>query len=83
MLTGRPPFVASNPSDLLTKQLGEKPTPPQIYNPEIADDLANLVLRMLSKKRDERPKDFHEFLAKFRGLRSIFKAPAARKKGPS
>jgi serine/threonine-protein kinase len=83
MLTGRPPFVASNPSDLLTKQLAEKPTPPQIYNPEIADDLANLILRLLNKKREERPKDFHEFLAKFRGLRTIFKAPAARKKGPS
>jgi serine/threonine-protein kinase len=83
LLTGRPPFVASNPSDLLTKQLTEKPTSPQVYNPEIADDLANLILRMLNKKREERPKDFHEFLAKFRGLRTIFKTAVARKKGPS
>src|SRR5262249_11986703 len=83
LLTGRPPFVASNPSDLLTKQLTEKPTSPQVYNPEIGDDLANLILRLLNKKREERPKDFHEFLAKFRGLRTIFKTPVARKKGPS
>jgi len=83
LLTGRPPFVASNPSDLLTKQLAEKPTSPQVYNPEISDDLAKLILSMLNKKREERPKDFHEFLSQFRSLRSIFKTAAARKKGPS
>jgi serine/threonine-protein kinase len=82
LLTGRPPFVASNPSDLLTKQLTDKPTPPQIYNPEIADDLSNLIIRMLNKRREERPKDFHEFLAKFRSLRSPFKVAVAQKKGP-
>jgi serine/threonine-protein kinase len=79
LLTFRPPFRASNPQDLLQKQILEKPAPPQLYNPEISDDLADLVMRMLSKKREDRPPDFHAFLMKFRGMR-LFKAPAAKKK---
>src|SRR5262249_53022279 len=80
LLTGRPPFVASSPTDLLNKQLTEKPISPQVYNKDVSDDLANLVLRMLAKKRDERPKDFYEFLAKVRGIRVLFKSAVARKK---
>jgi hypothetical protein len=35
---------------------------------------------MLAKKREERPKDFYEFLAKFRAIRLLFKSAAPRKK---
>jgi eukaryotic-like serine/threonine-protein kinase len=73
LITGRPPFVAGSATDLLNKQLLEKPTPPQVYNKDVSDDLANLVVRILAKKREERPKDFYEFLAKFRGIRVLFK----------
>ncbi len=79
-LTGRPPLKANNPADLLVKQLKEKPESPQVYNPDIADDLAKLILAMLSKDRDGRPKDFHEFLVKFRGMRFLFKSAVVRKK---
>lgn len=79
-LTGRPPLKANNPADLLMKQLKEKPESPQVYNPDIADDLAKLILAMLSKEREGRPKDFHEFLVKFRGMRFLFKSAIVRKK---
>ncbi|HEV3204004.1 MAG TPA: serine/threonine-protein kinase, partial [Gemmataceae bacterium] len=80
LLTFRPPFRASNPQELLQKQLGEKPEPPQIHNPDIADDLSKLILQMLSKRKEERPKDFQEFLLKFRGMRFMFKSAVAKKK---
>jgi serine/threonine-protein kinase len=79
-LTGRPPLKANNPADLLMKQLKEKPESPQVYNPDIADDLAKLILAMLSKDREGRPRDFHEFLVKFRGMRFLFKSAVVRKK---
>src|SRR5262249_27801338 len=79
ILTGRPPFRAATAQDLLNKQIVEKPVSPQVHNPEISDEMADLVLRMLAKKREDRPRDFHEFLAKFRPMR-MFKAPAAKKK---
>lgn len=73
ILTGRPPFRAASPGDLLNKQLLDKPVSPQQFNPEISDDMANLVLRMLAKKKDERPRDFMDFLGKFRNVK-VFKS---------
>jgi eukaryotic-like serine/threonine-protein kinase len=80
LLTFRPPFRAGNPQELLQKQLGEKPEPPQIYNPDIADDLSKLIMQMLSKRKEERPKDFQEFLLKFRGMRFLFKSAVVKKR---
>jgi eukaryotic-like serine/threonine-protein kinase len=78
-VTGRPPFRAASPQDLLTKQIAEKPSSPQIYNTDVTDDFADLVLRMLAKKRDDRPKDFHEVLMKLRNIQ-VFKSSAAAPK---
>jgi hypothetical protein len=60
------------PGDLLNRHLRETPITPQAHNPNITDDCAKLILRMISKKREERPKDLHEFLALFRTTR-VFK----------
>jgi eukaryotic-like serine/threonine-protein kinase len=78
VLTGRPPFRATTPSELLQKQIIEKPENPRIYNPDITDDYAALVLRMLAKKREDRFKDCHELLMAMRGLK-VFKKEAVRK----
>src|SRR5262245_17732287 len=66
--TGRPPFRAATNQELLTKHIAEKPYSPQMYNADVTDDFAALVLRMLAKKREDRPKTFHDVLM---GLRSI------------
>jgi len=79
-LTGRPPFRAANPQELLNKHILEKPPSPQQYNPDITDDTADLVLRMLSKKREDRPADFHAVLVKLRVMRLFKSATPARKK---
>jgi serine/threonine protein kinase len=80
LLTGRPPFRAANPQELLNKHILEKPPSPQQYNPDITDDTVDLVLRMLSKKREDRPADFHAILVKLRVLRLFKSATPARKK---
>jgi serine/threonine-protein kinase len=80
MVAGRPPFRAASPGDLLNKQIFEKPTSPAFYNPDVTEDLASLTLRMLSKKREERPRDFLEVLAKFRTIK-LFKSETAAKQG--
>jgi serine/threonine protein kinase len=81
LLTGRPPFVAASATDLLNKQLSEKAISPQVHNKDVSDELANLVVRMLNKKREDRPKDFYEFLAKFKSIRLLFKSAAPKRKG--
>jgi serine/threonine protein kinase len=72
MVTGRPPFRGSSSQDLLNKHITEKAVTPRQYNPDVTEQFADLVLRMLAKKREDRPKDFHEVLIAMRGLQ-VFK----------
>jgi serine/threonine protein kinase len=72
VVTGRPPFRAASPTELLKKQIVEKALSPKVYNPDVTDQFADLVLRMLAKKREERPKDFHEVLMAMRSMQ-VFK----------
>jgi serine/threonine protein kinase len=74
VVTGRPPFRAASSQDLLEKHIVEKPVSPRVHNPDVTEDFANLVLRMLAKKKQDRPRDFHEILIKMRTMR-VFKAP--------
>jgi serine/threonine-protein kinase len=73
VVTGRPPFRAGSPEDLLRKHITEKPAAPTSYNPDVTDACSNLILKMLAKKREDRPKDFHEVLMAMRNMQ-IFKA---------
>ena len=78
IVTGRPPFIGASSQDLLNKHLHEKVLPPRSLNAEITDDFNNLLMRMLAKKREDRPVNFHEILQSFKTMR-IFKAAAAQK----
>lgn len=69
MMAGRPPFRGSSSQDLLQKHIVEKPVSPRHYNSEISEEFAELILRMLAKKKEERPRDFHEVLMALRGMR--------------
>jgi serine/threonine-protein kinase len=69
VVTGRPPFRAASSQELLTKHIVEKPISPKELNPEVTDDFAALVLRLLAKKKEERPKDFHEVLIAMKSIR--------------
>jgi serine/threonine protein kinase len=74
LVAGRPPFRGSSSQELLNKHLFEKPITPQAYNPEVTDELAKLILQMLAKKREDRPRDFHDVMMKMRSVR-FFKPP--------
>jgi serine/threonine-protein kinase len=74
--TGRPPFRAADSQALLQKHLTEKPAPPNAYNEELTDEFSKLVLRMLAKRREDRPKDFHEVLMALRAVK-VYKNEAA------
>jgi serine/threonine protein kinase len=78
MVTGRPPFRANTPKELLNKHVVEKPDSPQIHNPDVTDECAELVLRMLAKDKKDRPKDFHEILMKLQNIK-IFRGEVAQK----
>jgi serine/threonine-protein kinase len=75
---GRPPFRATSNQELLQKHVFEKPQSPKLYNHDITDEFAELVLRMLAKKKQDRPRDFHEVLMALRTMK-VFKSQTAQK----
>ena len=72
VVTGRPPFRGASNQDLLTKQISEKPPSPSLFNPDLTKEFSDLILQMLAKKKEQRPKDFHEVLMRMRTLK-VFK----------
>ena len=72
LTTGRKPFVGSTQGDLLMRHFTEKAAAPSIYNKDLTDEFSALVLKMMSKKREDRPKNFHEVLIELRKVK-IFK----------
>jgi serine/threonine-protein kinase len=78
VLTGRPPFRGASAQDLLEKHIKEKPVNPRQYNQDVTEDFAALVLKMLEKKREDRPRDFHEVLMAMRNMR-VFKGQQPRR----
>jgi serine/threonine protein kinase len=81
VLTGRPPFRGTSAQELLEKHIKEKPVNPRQYNPEITEDFAGLVLKMLEKKKEDRPGDFHEVLMAMRNMRVFKGQPVKREEG--
>ncbi len=69
LTTGRPPFRAASSAELLAKHFTEKPVPPKELNPNISNEFSDLVLRMLAKKKEHRPRDFHEVLMSLKTLK--------------
>lgn len=77
LTTNRPPFRGATQQDLLKKHLSEKPVSPGLHNAELSDEFCKLVLRMLEKKREDRPESFHEILMALNQMR-IYKNEGPR-----
>jgi serine/threonine-protein kinase len=74
LTTGRPPFRGSTPNDLLGRHFKEKPAPPTAYNPDLSDEFSQLVLKLLAKKKTDRPNNFHEVLMALKKVKQIYKS---------
>src|SRR2546423_2670616 len=72
MLTGRVPFTAAAPVDIILKHLHDAPVAPRVLRPDltIAPGLQDLVLRCMAKNRDERFQSMDELLAQLKALRA-------------
>jgi len=83
LTTGRPPFRASSNQELLNKHIKEKPVAPTYYNADVTKEFGDLVVRMLAKKKEERPHDFHEVLMAMRTMKVFKSAENAPRSEPS
>lgn len=72
VLTGRTPFQAPSPEELLMRHLRDEPPNPSEFNPNVTPEMDRLVFRMLKKKPTDRPASVEEVLGELRRIR-IFK----------
>jgi serine/threonine-protein kinase len=72
MLTGRVPFTASAPVDIILKHLHEQPVPPRDVRPDLGIDpgLQEIVLRCMAKAREDRFQTMDELLAALKRVRT-------------
>ena len=66
LATGRVPFAAANPMDIMTQHLLDPPTPPSKVMKSVEKDLEEVILAALQKDPEKRPKDT-------RALRALLK----------
>jgi serine/threonine-protein kinase len=74
LTTGRPPFRGTSGNDLLSRHFKEKPAPPSAYNPDLTDEFSAFVLKLLAKKKTDRPSNFHEVMMELKKVKQIFKS---------
>jgi serine/threonine-protein kinase len=79
LLTGASPFRGSNSLDELQRVISHSPTPVSRLRPEIPPALSRLVDRLLSKRREDRPRNAGEVA---RELASVSTLPELEAGGP-
>lgn len=68
LLTGRPPFVGDSPVSVAYQHVREPAPRPSEFASDVPEELDRVVLRALSKNRDERYSSAQEFLADLRAV---------------
>jgi serine/threonine protein kinase len=69
LITGKLPFTATSPAELLNKHLRAKPTQLSVLNKNVHADFADLVHRMLAKDPKDRPESLKDFVRALRAGR--------------
>ena len=69
MLTGRPPFLGETPLSVAVQHLQTPPPPLQDHRPDVPDELADIVLKLLAKKPADRYRSAAELLRDLRALK--------------
>jgi len=63
MLTGRPPFTAPTPQEVMQKHLTEPPPDPRQFVPNLPQVLCDILAKTLAKRPEDRYQTAEEFLA--------------------
>lgn len=70
MVTGRVPFMADDPSDVMRKHLRDPLVPPDHINTSLSAGVSEVIEIMMAKKKRNRYKDVEELLADLEAIRS-------------
>jgi eukaryotic-like serine/threonine-protein kinase len=65
ILTGETPFRAPTPMEVAIKQITETPKLPQLLRPDIPETVGEVILRSLSKRREDRQESVSQLAQEF------------------
>src|SRR5207244_4227561 len=68
MAVGRAPFQGNNLMAILRTLALEEPTSPRALNPAVPQELADLILRLLAKRPEDRPANAREVMQALEAL---------------
>ena len=83
MLTGRAPFVADSPLELVKLQLDAEPPPLADFVRNVPEEVERLVLWFLQKRREDRPENADVARLEVRRLLTKLSREATTVRGPS
>jgi len=75
LMTGKLPYTASSPAELLNKHLRARPQQLGVLQKNIKPEFGELVHRMLAKKREDRPDSLMEFVRELKAGRCFHIKP--------
>jgi serine/threonine protein kinase len=75
LLTGKLPFTAATPNELLNKHLTAAIPNVQVHNSNVTDDMADLLRRMMAKEPKDRPASMNDVLKQMKAVRVFKTAP--------
>jgi len=80
MLTGRVPFMADDPSDVMRKHLKEQLTPPDHINTRLSAGISEVIEVMMAKDKHDRYNNIEELLEDLKAVREGRPALRAHKR---
>ncbi len=73
--SGKAPFTANTPNDLLQRHLTTKPQPLQVFDKNITPEFSNYVLRMMAKDPKQRPANMKDVMMEIKTQKIFYNPP--------
>jgi serine/threonine-protein kinase len=73
--SGKPPFTANTPNELLQRHLSSKPQPLTVFDKNITPEFAAYVSRMMAKDPKDRPDNMKEVMIEIKTQKIFYNQP--------
>jgi serine/threonine-protein kinase len=73
--SGKPPFTANTPNELLQRHLSSKPQPLTVFDKNITPEFAAYVSRMMAKDPKDRPDNMKEVMIEIKTQKLFYNQP--------
>jgi serine/threonine protein kinase len=73
--SGKPPFTANTPNELLQRHLSSKPQPLTVFDKNITPEFAAYVGRMMAKDSKDRPGNMKDVMMEIKTQKVFYNPP--------